>query len=119
MGGLGAILGGLGAVLGRSWAVLGRFGDGLGRSWNALGPLLERNESNNEKKHGNATHTHAHANFKSDFVGDFAECAGPGLTLLSSKNSKTISISIRTRSDPSGGGGFLLNRAARSPQGRV
>ena len=35
----------------------------------------------------------------------------------SNKNSKKISKSIWTRSDPSGGGGF--NRAARSPQGRV
>jgi hypothetical protein len=33
----------------------------------------------------------------------------------SNKNSKTISKTVQTRSDPSGGGGF--NRSARSPQG--
>ena len=46
-----------------------------------------------------------------------AECEGPGKTLLNSENSKKISKTVQTRSDPSGGGGF--NRAARSPPGRV
>ena len=42
---------------------------------------------------------------------------GAWLSSLISKNSKTISKTVQSRSNPSGGGGF--NRAARSPPGRL
>ena len=47
----------------------------------------------------------------------FCGMRGAWLSSLISKNSKTISNRVQSRSDPKGGGGF--NRAARSPPGQV
>ena len=118
------ILAGLEAILGRLGAILGPLGPNLGRFGRSRGPKREAKRdprgTQNETKitskcwliFGSILERFGRP--RGPASGRLAECAGLGLTLLSSKNSKTV----QSRSDPSGGGGLTSPRgitAARPP----
>ena len=117
MTGLEAFLARLGAILGRTWTDLGAQEGPKGRPKG-----IQEAPKTSPKLH--EIFDRNFDRFWTDFGGPGEIRAWPGglrgawLDSLSSKNSKKISKTIQTRSDPSGGGGLPPlrgNTAARPP----